>query len=355
MDHRRLASIVSSVLLGAACSASAPNGAAPEGATPASADDAGVDPPTEGTSSDAGTRDARAVDASPAPPRPEPADGGHVRDCGNAFTQSTPLRTSYTWLTADPIRLGAGIGANGILSDAWVAGTPRQFTSGISGSSASGPDEGGDSLADALFDGAGFPTNLHGPQDAVMTWARSIAPTATRINYVEATTSLQDGWTFANEHRTANAPAADSARFVRTIVPKSIGGFAFSVEVDTACSLAALADSMGRMPLVKSALTQAGLFDPTRRSAIQDTLVREGARLRLDVLATGERTSVESAVAASSCSTHDLGACEALVEALHTSAVAASSGGALADYEVGDASSGWIAAFYESAPISIVP
>lgn len=254
--------------------------------------------------------------------RPTPSTNGKVRTCGTPLTTAKPLVRHKIYTKTEPVKLGASV-IDGKVSPTtiWVNGTlkPPATTAAQTGGDI-GPD-----LTDLYYQ-LGWdetaPVDLFsthvGSKNSIQLWVESMTPTAQRMTYTFATNSAQQAYVQTSETRAAGAPTTSTAKYVKALSATKFVGVSLVVTAASDCALGALADLLGRRPLVREGFNNESgtLFDPAKRKEIQELLVRDGSELMLATLTSRQDTKIEKLIKETTCSPTDLGACEAVLDEL---------------------------------------
>jgi hypothetical protein len=288
--------------------------------------------PTDESSSDTinGTDGEPLADLTPAPDqgtspddRPDGQSGGNVRTCDPPLTSAKPLRRNRLYAKTDPVKLGAAIVDGKASATAfWATGTVTPPSGAPQTGGSIGPD-----LTNLTFylgwdDKATydvFTTHLNG-KNPLQIWADTMTPTSRRMTYSFATSAVQRAYHFDTEKRTAATPATGS--FVHALSAQKGVGVSLAVTTASDCATGALADLLGRKPIVLEGYNneRGTLFDPELRSEIQKLLVRDGAEILLATITTRPDDTIDQLVKNTTCSPTDLSACEKVLSDLQDAA-----------------------------------
>lgn len=291
----------------------------PSNTTPSPSGDDGTIEGTEGEKLDI---PSAAPDEGTTPEnRPTPRAGGGVRTCAEALTAATPLRRSRIYTKTNAVKLGAAVIDNKPSATTfWATGTTTPPASTTTqNTSASGPDV--DKLAELLgwtdesYDL--YQTHISG-RNAVQIWADAMTPTSRRMTYTFVKSAKQQPYKLASEKRGAGAPTNTDDKYVRYLSASKSVGISLVVTTASDCATGALADLLGRQPVVKGEndATANTLFDLEKREAIQKLLVRDGAEVMLAAITSRADTKIDALVKETTCSPTDLTACEKTFDAL---------------------------------------
>lgn len=254
--------------------------------------------------------------------RPKPSTTGKVRTCDPPLTSAKPLVRHKIYTKTDPVKLGAGV-IDGKVSPTtiWVNGTLKPpATTAPQTNGNFGPD-----LSDLSYllgwDSATTVDlfSIHvGEKNPLELWVEGMTPTARRMTYTSATNSVQQPYVQTSETRAADAPTTSTAKYVKSLSAVKFVGVSLVVTAASDCALGALADLLGRRPIVREGFNNESgtLFDPTKRKDIQDLLVRDGTEMALAILTSRRDAKMEDLVKNTTCSPTDLGACEKVLDDL---------------------------------------
>lgn len=284
---------------------------------------------------------SRPAPADPEPPAPalNPVDGGYrdaadsgtepdadaaptgpttVRTCGEPGTTPVPLVKYNLVARTVPVVLGAAvIDGRPSATERWATGPARfVLNPGLTGAWSKGvaSDEadllyhlGQENVPDLFADHPGGKTPFQ-------TWASTLAATARRLTYLQGGFLARRVYSLDDATRTPTTPAAGA--WVRTVRPSRTYLFALAVTFASDCALGAMSDLLGRKPFVTSSLGNDGLLDASKRAAIQDLLVRDGAEVMLAFATHKPVAAVDDLMETTTCGPTDLSACEAALKVL---------------------------------------
>lgn len=254
--------------------------------------------------------------------RPKPGPSGKVRTCDAPLTTAKPLKRHKIYTKTEPVKLGAAV-IDGKVSPGtiWISGTlqPPSTTKPQTAGNF-GPDLNDLSYLLGWDDTATVDLfSLHaGGKNSVELWVESMTPTARRMTYTFASNSLQQAYQQTAETRASGAPTTSTAKYVKSLSAAKFVGVSLVVTAASDCALGALADLLGRRPIVREGFNNENgtLFDPAKRKQIQELLVRDGSEVMLATISSRQDAKIEKLVKDTTCSATDLGACETVIDEL---------------------------------------
>jgi hypothetical protein len=198
-----------------------------------------------------------------------------------------------------------------------------RFSAGTTGVSIAG---GSDTSPDAVLHTLGFHhrselvppeySNRDGGPDISGLWY--LAPNSTTLTYFAGRGSKEDGWSLNSPQRTSKTSSVSTDNFVRTIVAGRYYGYELALSFTSTCSVGALSDALGRPAFIKDTFPHSGIFDPAKIATVQSVLVKNGVTMHVRVIGNRTIPTVDSALAATTCTTANLAACESLLGQLAT-------------------------------------
>lgn len=309
----RLAVVATLAVVG--CSSAAPSENVPSG--PGAEDPAPTGPATPGSGS---TPEKPGTPSDPPSSRPEPQ--ATVRDCGVANTVPIALDTRMTVPQFYQTPKGAYVIPGALVSNAiWATGAATRFSGGITGTSAQDTDASRETLLARLFltdaRSGSSPGTYSNAVDPMALGLDLVEATSNALTYAESWGQEELAWSMDSPTRTAAASHVGSDLFVRGLVPGRFFVHQFVLLMPTTCSVGALGDALGRKAMLTDSTLQKGIFESSKASAVQDVLVKNGAKLLVRVISNKPVPAVDTLLASTECSPANLAACKQLATDLH--------------------------------------
>jgi hypothetical protein len=252
-----------------------------------------------------------------------------VRDCGSHLTKAKPAKLVLLIPTLGTVSLGEGLDISKTPPTLGVTYATGNVSAGnqatVRGSA--GDDQPAASMFpippgtfDLFQDDVGGATPI---QILAASIASSGDANATGTTYSVGEWKAGTGWGMSAISMTANAPhpAGPHDAFISTLTSSTFFGYAFAIQFDSTCKMAALADALGVKAKAANVLAQA------TSAAVSQALVENGAQITVVVVANKHHPAVDALFAASDagssgtvCAADNLPACSALMNALSAEA-----------------------------------